>query len=93
MSDSENEVVEEMTQEEIEEKEREETNQIWQCFMQYDYEQQGVMQTSDLKQALESLGEKVGDTQVFRMISDVDPNNSGGLDFYSFKDLVLTKRE
>ena len=45
--------------------------------MQYDYEQQGVMSTSDLKQALEHLGERVSDTQVFRMIADSDPNNTG----------------
>ena len=47
------------------------------------------MSTEDLKQALEQLGEKVSDTQVFRMISDVDPNNTGTLSFYAFKELVL----
>lgn len=83
----------EMTEEEREEAQREENNQIWQCFMQYDHEQQGVMQTNDLKQALLHLGEKVSDTQVFRMISDVDPNNTGVINFFAFKELVLTKRE
>lgn len=51
------------------------------------------MQTSDLKQALQNLGEKVSDTAVFRMIADVDPNNTGILNFLSFKELVVTKRE
>lgn len=51
------------------------------------------MQTEDLKQALEHLGERVSDTQVFRMIADVDPNNTGGLSFYDFKQLVMEKRE
>ena len=51
------------------------------------------MQTEDLKQALEQLGERVSDTQVFRMISDVDPNNTGSMSFYAFKELVQTKRE
>jgi len=51
------------------------------------------MSTQDLKQALEHLGERVSDTAVFRMISDVDPNNSGALNFYQFKTLVLEKRE
>lgn len=32
-----------------EEREREESNQIWQCFMQYDIEQQGVIRTNELK--------------------------------------------
>ena len=51
------------------------------------------MNTEDLKQALEQLGERVSDTAVFRMISDVDPNNIGTLSFYAFKELVITKRE
>ena len=51
------------------------------------------MQTEDLKQALEHLGERVSDTQVFRMIADVDPNNTGGLSFYAFKEIVMEKRE
>lgn len=76
-----------------EEAEREEANQIWQCFMQFDHEQQGVMGTCDLKQALEHLGERVSDTQVFKMISEVDPNNTGGLAFFQFKGLVQEKRE
>jgi len=51
------------------------------------------MATQDLKQALETLEERVTDTQVFRMISDVDPNNSGVLHFNQFKEIVLFKRE
>ena len=51
------------------------------------------MQTEDLKQALEHLGERVSETEVFRMIADVDPNNTGGLSFYAFKEIVMDKRE
>jgi len=61
--------------------------------MQYDTEQQGLMLTNDLKQALEQLGEKVSDSDVFRMIADVDPENSGSLNFFCFKEIVVTKRE
>ena len=69
---------------EVEEAEREERNQIWQCFMQYDPDQQGSLRTSDLKQALESLGEKVTETHVFRLISESDPENVGSLTFDQF---------
>ena len=69
---------------EEEEREREERNQIWACFMKYDVGQQGVMLTSDLKSALESLDERVSDTAVFRMISDADPNNLGTIQFSNF---------
>jgi len=61
--------------------------------MQYDHEQEGAMSTSDLKQALESLGERVSDTQVFRMIADSDPNNNGTIAFSTFREIVTEKRE
>ena len=94
MSDNEEqEQQQEVNEFEEEEAEAEENNQIWQCFMQFDHEQQGAMGTCDLKQALEHLGERVSDDSVFRMISEVDPNNSGGLSFYQFKGLVQEKRE
>lgn len=76
-----------------EEADREERNQIWQTFMQFDHDQQGYMRTNDLKQALEHLGERITDTQTFRIISDVDPENTGIISFNMFKDLVLNKRE
>ena len=39
------------------------------------------------------MGETVSDTQVFRMIADVDPENTGSLSFFCFKELVVNKRE
>ena len=51
------------------------------------------MFTQDLKQALEALGERVNDKQVFKMLSEVDPNNSGTLTFFQFKNMVMAKRE
>lgn len=61
--------------------------------MQFDADKTGKINTNDLKQALEALNEKVSDPQVFRIISEVDPENSGGITFDQFKTLVLEKRE
>ena len=52
-----------------EEMERAEKDQIWNAFMQYDVEQVGYMATSDLKNALEMLGEKCSDRLIFKMIA------------------------
>jgi Ca2+-binding EF-hand superfamily protein len=93
MAESDNEVEQVLTTEEREQQEAEERNQIWQCFMQFDHEQEGVISTQDLKQALEHLNERVTDTQVFRMISQVDPTNAGVINFHQFKELVMQKRE
>ena len=50
---SDNEQIEPVDTEEAEwqkeERDRQESNQIWQCFMQYDIEQQGVIRTNELK--------------------------------------------
>jgi len=61
--------------------------------MQFDSDQEGLLRTCDLKRALEHLGERVTDTQVFRMIALADPNNQGSLTFNQFKEMVLEKRE
>ena len=95
MSDSDNEAARggEMNEEDEEARNREETAEVWNCFMQFDYEQQGIISTSDLKQALEHLNERVSDTQVFRMIADSDPNNTGQMAFATFREIVMEKRE
>lgn len=61
--------------------------------MKYDYDQQGVIATGELKKALEDLGERVSDKQIFRMIADSDPNNMGQIHFNQFQEIVLEKRE
>ena len=50
--------------------------------MQFDTDQQGFIHTNDLKQALEHLGEKCNDRQVFRMIAAADPENTGTLSLF-----------
>ena len=63
MSDDENQVEEQNPEDsfEKEEKAREEANTIWQCFMQFDAENQGHISTNDLKSALDHLGEDCND--------------------------------
>ena len=76
-----------------EEMERAEKDQIWNAFMQFDVEQVGYMATSDLKNALEMLGEKVSDRLIFKMIAQADPENTGKLAYFQFKTIVTEKRE
>ena len=47
--------------------------------MAFDYDRMGYMQTSDLKNALEHLGEKVTEDETFLMIANADPENNGTL--------------
>ena len=68
-------------------------DKVWDAFMAFDYDRMGHMETSDLKNALEHLGEKVTEDEVFLMIANADPSNSGQLQYSQFKQLIQEKRE
>ena len=74
---------------EKEEQEREEHDQIWQCFTQFDQDHSDTIATYDLKEALETFGERLSDIQLFGIISEADPNNSGVVHFNQFKEIVV----
>ena len=52
-------------------------DKVWDAFMAFDHEKMGYMSTSDLKSALEYLGETVNEEETFLMISTCDPENVG----------------
>ena len=68
-----------------EDRAREEEDELWQAFMQFDHEQLGKMATKDLQSAMELLGEKVTPFRSVYMISQADPENTGALQFSQFK--------
>lgn len=61
--------------------------------MAFDHEHMGFMATADLKNALEYLGETVTDDETFLMIANVDPENTGSIQFSQFKELMAERRE
>ena len=63
------------------------------AFFAFENDTPGYIDTKNLKDALERVGEKVTEDETFRMISIADPENSGRLQFSDFKSLVLQKRE
>ena len=76
-----------------EDRERAEEDELWQAFMQFDTDQLGKIQTSDIKAAMELMGEKITPFRTVHMISQVDPENTGTIQFAQFKHLVEQKRE
>ena len=64
---------------EFENEEKKEADQIWKAFMQFDREHLGYMLTSDLKNALEWLGESCTDDETYLMIATADPQNTGNI--------------
>ena len=51
------------------------------------------MLTSDLKSALEWLGETCSDDEVYLMIANADPQNTGSIQFSQFKLIIQDRRE
>ena len=49
--------------------------------MAFDHEHMGYMATADLKNALEYLGETVTDNETLLMIANVDPENTGSIQY------------
>ena len=54
-----------------------ENTQIWNSFMLFDHNKIGHIACHDLKPALEHLGEKISQSQAFRSIKELDPDNTG----------------
>jgi len=61
--------------------------------MAFDYEQLGYIQTNQLRNALERVGERIDEQETFKMIAEADPENTGTIQFAQFKELILEKRE
>ena len=73
--------IEDEKENELDAQEEREQDKCWEAFMAFDREHMGYMATADLKNALEYLGETVNDEETFLMIANVDPENTGSIQF------------
>ena len=73
--------------------EREFEDRIYEAFMAYDYDQNGTIATTDIRYALDRLGESISDNDTYRLISRADPENCGIIQFSDFKQFIQDKRE
>ena len=90
MSDSEKEEEQKDTRDEKEiAKEIEE--KTWEAFMAFDKEGSGSILSSEVKFVLEMIGIKFTESEMFKMISEIDPENSGLIPYSSFKPIILDR--
>ena len=86
MSDNEEEVPgrsEEEITKEVEEK-------CWNAFNSVDKEGNGSVNSSDVKTVLELMDVKMDEDDVYRMITDIDPENTGVIGYQDFKPRICT---
>jgi calmodulin len=72
------------------------TNQeIEQCrtaFQQFDRDSSGTIDSNELKETLEAMGQHPTDEEVFSMLNLIDDNGSGTCDFSEFVKVILDQK-
>jgi len=71
------------------------SNEIEDChraFIKFDADQSGAIEQWELQKILESLGQKPTDQEITTMISEVDDNDSGSIDFSEFLQVMARQK-
>ena len=63
----------------------------WEAFMAFDKEGTGEISSSEVKFVLEMMGLKFSESEMFKMISEIDPDNSGIILYSDFKPVILER--
>ena len=69
----------------------EEIEELREAFNLFDTDGNGTIDPRELKSAMQSLGFEAKNHTVYQMISDIDKNGSGDIDFEEFLDLMTVK--
>ena len=68
-----------------------EVEEIKEAFDLFDTDGSGTIDPKELKAAMQSLGFEAKNQTIFQMISDLDANQSGAIDFEEFLDMMTAR--
>ena len=71
---------------------QEDIDRCRQAFMAIDKDRSGTIHVWELRQVLEAMGQAPTEDELFQMISEVDDNMSGSIDFGEFLKVVETQK-
>ena len=80
MSDSEG---EEEPKRDINEVREEVKQKLLESFQAFDSEGQGSIQSTEVKQVVDMMGIKMEDKEIFKIIAEIDPENTGQISFFA----------
>ena len=63
----------------------------WEAFLAYDKEGLGQINSSEVKFVLDMMGIKFSESEMFKMISEIDPDNTGSIMYSDFKPVILER--
>ena len=63
------------------------------AFLAFDKDRSGTIDVWELRQVLEAMGQKPTEEELFQMISEVDENMSGSIDFAEFLKVIENQKD
>ncbi|KAJ1433610.1 EF hand-containing protein [Ochromonadaceae sp. CCMP2298] len=63
------------------------------AFLAFDKDRSGLIDVWELRQVLEAMGQHPTEEELFQMISEVDENMSGSIDFAEFLKVIVNQKE
>jgi calmodulin len=72
-------------------KETDSEEELREAFKVFDKDGNGLIEAGELKNVMESLGEKLTDEELAEMIKEADLNNDGVIQFEEFKKMMESK--
>ena len=91
MSDSENDAGSEGPQINEEDLIKELEDKCQEAFNTFDRNDRGEIESSDAKEVLRIMGVEMEEDDIFRLLSDIDPENSGIISYADFKSRILER--
>lgn len=72
---------------------QEEIDGCREAFLAFDKDRSGTIDVWELRQVLEAMGQHPTEEELFQMISEVDENMSGSIDFAEFLKVIENQKE
>ena len=63
----------------------------WEAFLAFDKHGSGQVSSGEVKFVLEMMNVKMNESEMFRMISEIDPDNTGKIQYQEFKSRILDR--
>ena len=70
---------------------KEEIEEIREAFILFDTDGSGMIDSKELKSAMQSLGFEAKIQTIYQMLGDIDKDGNGGIDFDEFLDMMTAK--
>ena len=67
---------------------REEESKCWEAFSAFDKDNSGYIDATELRIVLEMMGQKTTEEEIYRMIAEASPENTGQITYTQFRHVI-----